>query len=294
MIITADERAEILLDSLSYIKKFHNKIVVIKYGGNAMLNDELKASVIKDLVLLKYIGMNPVIVHGGGPEITHYMELKGIETTFIDGLRVTTPETMKIAEMVLTGSISPEITALFNQNGVPSISMSGKDGKSIIAEQRCPELGLVGKVTQVNTQYITNLINEGYVPVISPIAYGEDGSSLNVNSDEVAKHLATALAADKLILLTDVDGVLAEPGDSQSLMSRLTPKQIREGIDTRTITGGMIPKMECCLGAISGGVKRCHIINGTIPHAILLELFTKEGIGTMITNEGDTYEDANC
>lgn len=294
MKITADERAEILMDSLSYIKQFHNKTVVIKYGGNAMLNDKLKASVIKDLVLLKYIGMNPVIVHGGGPEITQFMALKGIETEFINGLRVTTPETMKIAEMVLTGSISPEITALFNKNGVPSISMSGKDGKSIIAKQKSPELGLVGEITEINSQYILNLIKEGYVPVISPIAYGENGCSLNVNSDEVAKHLAVALEADKLILLTDVDGVMEDPSNRETLLSRMTLSKIREGIETGFISGGMVPKMECCLGAVEGGVKRCHIINGTISHAILLELFTKDGIGTMITNEEDINENADC
>lgn len=293
LIITADDRAEILIDSLGYIQKFHNKIVVIKYGGNAMLNNELKASVIKDIVLLKYIGMNPVIVHGGGPGITQLMELKGIHTEFVNGLRVTTPETMKVAEMVLTGSISPEIASLFNANGVPSVSMSGKDGKTILAKQKDPALGLVGEVTQINTEYIFNLIEGGYLPVVSPIAYGESGSSLNINSDEVAKHLATALGADKLILITDVDGVLADPQDNKSLISRLTLTEIKDAIKSGVITGGMIPKMDCCTGAIEGGVTRCHIINGTVPHSIIIELFTKDGIGTMVTNEEDIYENGN-
>ena len=293
MIISADERAEILIDSLGYIKKFHNKIVVIKYGGNAMLNDKLKASVIKDIVLLKYIGMNPVIVHGGGPEITQMMALKGIETKFVNGLRVTTPETMKVAEMVLTGSISPDIASLFNANGVPSVSMSGKDGKTILAKQRDPELGLVGEVTHINTDYILNLIEDGYLPVVSPIAYGEDGMSLNINSDEVAKHLATALSADKLMLITDVDGVLNDPKDPTTLISRLTLSQIKEAISDGIISGGMIPKLDCCTGAIEGGVHRCHIINGTIPHSTIIELFTKDGIGTMVTNEEDIHENGD-
>lgn len=284
MRIEDEKKARILMESLYYIKKFHNKIVVIKYGGHAMINDELKESVIKDIVLLKYIGMNPVIVHGGGPEISYYMNLKGLTPEFVDGLRVTTPEIMKIAEMVLTGSISPEIASMFNANDVLSVSISGKDGKSIRAKVKDPKLGLVGEVTRINTRYILGLIEDGYLPIVSPIAYGENGSSLNINSDEVARRLASALGADKLIMITDVDGVMRDYKDPDSLIRRMTVKDVEKAVEDGIIWGGMIPKLECCTGAVKGGVRRCHIINGKIPHSILLELFTKDGIGTMITD----------
>lgn len=285
MELTEAYQAQFLIDSLEYIKKFHNKIVVIKYGGNAMLNTELKAQVIQDIALLKYTGMHPVLVHGGGPEISQFMQLKGIEPQFVDGLRVTTPETMKIAEMVLTGSISPEISSRLNAEDVLSVSVSGKDGKSILAKQKAPELGLVGEVTGVNQQYIFSLIEQGYLPVVSPIAYGEGGISLNINADEVAKHLAIALGAEKLILLTDVDGVLADPQDSRSLISHLSVLEAEQAKRDGTVTGGMIPKLDCCIGAVQGGVTQCHIINGTAPHSLLFELFTKSGVGTMISAE---------
>lgn len=283
MQFTKDDRAEILMDSLEYIKKFHNKIVVIKYGGNAMLNEKLKESVIKDIVLMKYIGMNPVIVHGGGPEITQLMQLKGIEPEFIEGLRVTSPETMKIAEMVLTGSISPDIAALFNANDVLSVSISGKDGKSIEAKQKDPLLGLVGEVTKVNSEYVLHLIEEGYLPIVSPIAFGEGGISLNINADDAAMHLASALGAEKLILITDVDGVLSDPQDPSTLISRMSVADVEQAKEEGIITGGMIPKLDCCIGALTAGVADCHIINGTVPHSLISELFTKAGIGTMVT-----------
>ncbi|MDO5718628.1 MAG: acetylglutamate kinase [Tissierellia bacterium] len=283
MKIKDETKARILMESLQYIKKFHNKIVVIKYGGHAMVNEELKDSVIKDIVLLKYIGMNPVIVHGGGPEISYYMNLKGLKPEFIDGLRVTTPEIMQIAEMVLTGSISPQIASKFNANDVLSVSISGKDGRSIRAKKRDERLGLVGEVTGINTKYILRLIEDGYLPVVSPIAYGEGGISLNINSDEVARRLAAALGADKLIMITDVNGVMRDYKDPDSLIQRMTISDVEQAVDDGIIWGGMIPKLECCVGAIKGGVRRCHIINGTVPHSILLELFTKVGIGTMIT-----------
>lgn len=285
----ADYKAQILIDSLGYIKEFHNKTVVIKYGGNAMLNDELKASVIEDIVLLKYIGMNPVIVHGGGPEISELMKAKGIQPEFVDGLRVTTPETMKIAEMVLTGSISPDLSSRFNANGVSSVSVSGKDNKTIEAKQKDVRLGLVGEVTQVNTAYLNQLIQGGYLPVVSPIAYGENGMSLNINSDEVAKHLATALGAEKLILMTDVDGVLEDKDEPFSLIPRMNVAGVQAAVEAGIISGGMIPKLDCCIGAVEKGVRRCHIINGTIPHSLIIELFTKTGIGTMITNDKERH-----
>ncbi|MDO5689816.1 MAG: acetylglutamate kinase [Tissierellia bacterium] len=284
MIVKDQVTAEILIHSLEYIKKFHKKIVVIKYGGHAMVNENLKKSVIRDIVLLKYIGMNPIIVHGGGPDITYYMRLQGLEPTFIDGLRVTTPEVMKVVEMVLTGLISPNIVSLFNANEVPSISLNGKDGRTIQARQRDPKLGLVGEITGINTKYIHTILEQGYVPIVSPVAIGPNGESYNINSDEAAKRLAIALGAEKLILITDVDGVLRDYKDETTHIRRMTISEVKKAIDEGIITGGMIPKLDCCVGAIKGGVRRCHIINGKVLHSIIFELFTKTGIGTMITD----------
>lgn len=279
-----NEKAEILIESLEYIKNFHNKVVVIKYGGHAMISPEIREQVISDIVWLKYVGMKPVIVHGGGPEINQLLKVKGIETRFIDGLRVTTPEIMQNIEMVLTGSVSPSLTTLFNANGIPTVSVSGKDNKILEAELKSDELGLVGEITKVNTSYLNHVIEGGFLPVISPIAYGPDGLSLNINSDEAASQIAKALEAEKLILLTDVAGVYREFNDPSTLISRLDIQGVRSAIEEGIISGGMIPKLECCLVALEGGVQRCHIINGTIKHSLILELFTKQGIGTMITH----------
>ncbi len=279
-----NEKAEILIESLEYIKNFHNKVVVIKYGGHAMISPEIREQVISDIVWLKYVGMKPVIVHGGGPEINQLLKVKGIETRFIDGLRVTTPEIMQNIEMVLTGSVSPSLTTLFNANGIPTVSVSGKDNKILEAELKSDELGLVGEITKVNTSYLNHVIEGGFLPVISPIAYGPDGLSLNINSDEAASQIAKALEAEKLILLTDVAGVYRDFNDPSTLISRLDIQGVRSAIEEGIISGGMIPKLECCLVALEGGVQRCHIINGTIKHSLILELFTKQGIGTMITH----------
>lgn len=279
------KKAEVLIESLGYIKRFHNKVVVIKYGGHAMINPELREQVISDIVWLKYVGMKPVVVHGGGPEINRLLEIKGINTHFIDGLRVTTPEIMENIEMVLTGSISPALATLFNTNDVPTVSVSGKDNKIMEATIRSESLGLVGQVTQVNTAYLKHVIEGGFLPVISPIAYGPDGQSLNINSDEAACQIARALGAEKMILLTDVAGVYQDFHDPHTLISRLTPSSIKDAITAGFISGGMIPKLECCLSALEGGVEACHIINGTQKHSLILELFTKHGIGTMITEE---------
>lgn len=279
-----NEKAEILIESLEYIKNFHNKVVVIKYGGHAMISPEIREQVISDIVWLKYVGMKPVIVHGGGPEINQLLKVEGIETRFIDGLRVTTPEIMQNIEMVLTGSVSPSLTTLFNANGIPTVSVSGKDNKILEAELKSDELGLVGEITKVNTSYLNHVIDGGFLPVISPIAYGPDGLSLNINSDEAASQIAKALEAEKLILLTDVAGVYRDFNDPSTLISRLDIQGMRSAIEEGIISGGMIPKLECCLAALEGGVQRCHIINGTIKHSLILELFTKQGIGTMITH----------
>lgn len=276
-------RAEVLIESIGYIKKFHHKIVVIKYGGHAMVSEELQNQVIRDIVLLKYIGMYPVIVHGGGPMISEIMDKEGIQPKFKDGLRITDQATMDISEMVLTGHIGPKLASKFNANDVRSVSISGKDARLVRAKVKDPELGLVGEVTRINTRYLTELIEQDYVPVVSPIAYGDGGQSLNINSDEIARRLAGALGAEKLIIITDVDGVMGDPEDPSSKITKMTALDAEKAIQDGIITGGMIPKIECCIGAIYHGVRRCHIINGTKPHSLILELFTKEGIGTMIT-----------
>lgn len=277
------QKAEILIDSLGFIKKFHSKTVVIKYGGHAMVDEEIKQSVIRDIVLLKYIGMNPIIVHGGGPEISEMMVQNGIEPQFIDGLRVTSPKVMEITEMVLTGKISPSIAAAFNANDVKSVSISGKDSKTIEAVQRSEVLGLAGQVAKINPEYLQNLIEDGYVPIVSPIGYGPGGQSLNINSDEAAWQIAVALKAEKLILITDVDGVYEDPQKPESLLHFMSVTEVEAAIRSGMVTGGMIPKLECCLEGVKGGVASCQIINGTLPHAIILELFTPDGIGTLIS-----------
>lgn len=293
MQIDIDTRVEVLQASLKYIKEFHDKIIVIKYGGHAMQSDALKLSVVKGIVLLKYVGMKPIVVHGGGPEITELMELKGLKAEFKNGLRVTDEETMKITEMVLSGSISPQLAALFNANDVKSLSFSGKDDKLMRAKVKDESLGLVGEITDIDTNMILNLIEQDYVPIISPICYGQGGISLNVNSDEAAKELAIALGAEKLILITDVDGVLKDVNDKSSVLNRLTLSDVNKAKDMGIISGGMIPKIDACVSAIEGGVNKAHIINGMTLHSLLVELFTNEGIGTMITSDdqvkGGTY-----
>lgn len=276
-------KADILIDSMSYIKQFHQKIVVIKYGGHAMISEDKRKQVISDIAWLSYVGMKPIIVHGGGPEINRMLEMQGVEPHFINGLRVTSSDVMRTVEMVLTGLISPNLTTMLNEEGVASVSVSGKDNKIMKAMQKDESLGLVGQVTEVNTDYLHQMLDDNMLPVISPIAYGPKGESLNINSDEAAAAIASALKAEKMIYLTDVNGIYENPDDPSTLFSEISAAQIKTAIQNDIITGGMIPKVENCLGAIQSGVKSCQIIDGTIPHAIILELFTKNGIGTMIT-----------
>ncbi|MBP2027327.1 acetylglutamate kinase [Acetoanaerobium pronyense] len=283
MILSAKDKAHVLLESLSYIKKFHNQTVVIKYGGNAMINEELKNCVIRDISLLKYVGLNPVTVHGGGPEITKMMNHFGKKAQFVNGLRVTDEETMKMTELVLLGSIAPQIVSLFNMNDVKALGLSGKDGKIIEASQRDKNLGFVGKIEKINTDLITSVIEKGYVPIISPIGIGKNGESYNINSDEVAGAIATSLKAKKLILITDVEGVMEDYKNPSTLISHINKAEAQKYIQNGVITGGMIPKINCCTSAVAGGVERCHIIDGREYHSILLEIFTNDGIGTMIT-----------
>jgi acetylglutamate kinase len=288
-------RAEVLTEALPYIEEFHGAYVMVKYGGHAMLNNELKDITIRDTILLKYVGMKPVIVHGGGPEITVAMEKFGKKAEFIEGLRVTDEETLDITKMVLVGKINTDIVSRINKSGARGTGLSGKDGKLIIGEKKAAQkvtrdgvehevdIGFVGEVKKVNPEVLQILTEKDYIPVISPIAMTEDGTSLNINSDTVAGELANAIGAKKLIILTDVDGVLKDVKDKKSLIRRLTTKEAADLISRKGVGGSMIPKLEACVNAVNGGVEKAHILNGSIPHSILLELFTDEGIGTMIS-----------
>ncbi|MDD3364036.1 MAG: acetylglutamate kinase [Syntrophomonas sp.] len=284
---SAMEKAEILVEALPYIKEFSGKRVVIKYGGAAMQDCALKQKVMQDIVLMKYVGMHPIVVHGGGPDINAMLKRLDIKSSFIDGLRVTDQETMEIVEMVLGGKVNKEIVTGLNASGGKAIGISGKDGGLLEARaiDDTGKMGYVGEVCQVNPQVIETLIENGYIPVIAPIGIDKDQQSYNINADLAAAALAVALKADKLVLLTDVPGLLQNPKDSDSLISVLKVSQVPEYIANGTIAGGMIPKVKCCVEAVTGGVGRTHIIDGRVPHSILLEIFTDEGVGTMVINE---------
>ncbi|MDO9173496.1 MAG: acetylglutamate kinase [Actinomycetota bacterium] len=276
------DKAEILTEALPYIKRTWGRTVVIKYGGAAMTNPTLREQVASDIVLMKLVGINPVIVHGGGPDITSYMERLNLPVEFFDGLRVTTDEAMEVVRMVLVGKVNPELVAAINHHGRLAVGVSGDDGNLVTAEQRDPQLGRVGEVTAIDTTIVDNLIEDGFVPVVATVASGEDGGSFNVNADHVASELAVALQADKIIFLTDVDGLYADFGNPDSLISALTPDEAEAMIAEDTLGGGMVPKVAACVSALRGGVGRAHILNGTVPHALLLEVYTDEGVGTMI------------
>ena len=283
---------DVLIEALPYIKKFHDKKILIKYGGHAMIDKDSMSSTARDTVLLKYVGMRPLIVHGGGPEISRSMDKLGKEPEFIQGLRVTDDETMEIIEMVLVGKIRTEIVSqLFNHDG-NAISVSGKDSSLIFAHKKGArkiegieeevDLGLVGEVDCVNTDLLDMFVENNYIPVISPIGIADNGTSLNLNADTVAGEISGAVDAEKLIILTDVPGVLRDPSDPDSLISKIKVSEVPGLIEDGVITGGMIPKIETCVKAIKEGVKSCHIIDGRKKHALLLEVFTTDGIGTMI------------
>ncbi len=280
MTIDVNERAQVLVEALPYIRRFHGQVVVVKLGGNAI--EQRKEETLLDVVLLRYVGMLPVLVHGGGPEITALSRRLGLEAEFRNGLRVTDPATMEVVKMVLTGKVSPDLVATLNRLGGQAVGMSGEDGPTIIAEPLDPDLGLVGRVVQVNREPITALLQRGYVPVIASIGLGYDGLSYNINADTVAAEIAVALGAAKLILLTDVPGVLDGEG---RVISQLDRAEARRLIDANHVSGGMIPKLEACLRSLEG-VPQAHVIDGRQPHALLLELFTESGIGTMVTREG--------
>jgi len=277
MTLTVDERAKVLVEALPYIKRFHGQIVVIKVGGNAL--EQARDETLLDIVLLRYVGMQPVLVHGGGPEITAMSERLGLKAQFKNGLRITDDKTMEVVKMVLTGKVNPDIVSAINRLGGQAIGMSGEDGPCIIAEPLGPEMGFVGRVTQINREPITALLGRGYIPVIASIGLGYDGHAYNINADTVAAELALALGAAKMILLTDVAGVLGVDGH---VVAVLSTEDARHRIEAGEVTGGMIPKLESCLRALEG-VPLAHIVDGRTPHSLLLELFTEAGIGTMVT-----------
>jgi acetylglutamate kinase len=283
------EKVTTLLESLPYIREFYGKTIVIKYGGHAMVDDELQKSFARDMVLLKLTGMNPVIVHGGGPQINDLLKQIGKKSEFVDGMRVTDGETMDVVEMVLTGKINKDIVNNINQCGGKAVGLSGKDGRLITAEKMFHvaaggekmDIGQVGSVKSINPAVLETLDRDRFIPVIAPIGVDEDGTTYNINADLAAGRIAEALKAEKLILLTDVEGVIIE----EKLASTLKIKNIKSHIEKGTITGGMIPKVNCCVDAVAGGVSKAHIIDGRVDHAVLLEIFTQAGIGTEIVGQ---------
>ena len=288
-------KAEILLESLPYIKSFYGKTIVIKYGGNAMISDELKENFALDIVMMKYIGINPVVVHGGGPQIDKTLKALGIKSKFVEGQRVTSKKTIDVVEMVLGGKVNKEIVSLINRHGGNAVGITGKDGDLILAKRHkkvkhSPEtdrpeiidLGLVGEITKVNPGILETLDTGGFIPVIAPIGRGENGETLNINADFVAAQIASALEAEKLILMTDTEGVKNKAGKLQSGLSR---KNTSDMIRSKVIRDGMLPKVNCCLDALKSGVHKTHIIDGRVRHALLLEIFTAEGIGTQIVEK---------
>jgi acetylglutamate kinase len=289
------EKAKILISALPYFRDFYGKVMVIKYGGHAMVDEELKLAFAKDIVLMKYVGIKPVIVHGGGPQISQMMERLGLKPVFIEGQRVTDEETMNVVEMVLVGTVNKQIVSLINQVGGRAVGLSGRDGDLIqvekmtiykyTGEDRPPEIidiGRVGKVKKVNPEVLFTLLEREFIPVIAPVGVGEDGQAYNVNADLVAGALAGALQAEKLIYLTDVEGVKDAEG---KLISTLKVSEVEELISSGVARGGMIPKLKSARKAISQGVKKVHIIDGRVPHSLIIELFTDEGLGTQILEE---------
>ena len=276
--------AETLIQALPYIQQYAGKTVVVKYGGNAMLDDTLKAAVMQDIVLMHTVGIKPLLVHGGGPEISDAMQRMGKTPEFVGGLRVTDAETMEIVEMVLTGKTNKGIVSHLSRQGALAVGLSGKDGNLIVAERETTkgDIGFVGRVVAVNPALIHTLTAAGYIPVISSVAIGHDGASYNVNADTVAGELAAALGASKLVMMTDVDGIYQDFADKSSLISQMTIKDARQLLTDGAAERGMIPKLEACVTALTGGVPRAHIVDGRLPHALLIEMFTDEGIGTMI------------
>ena len=272
------------MEALPYIKRFNGITVVIKYGGSALINDDIKNTVIQDIALMKFVGFKPVIVHGGGPDINNMLERLDIESNFINGLRVTDDDTMEVVEMVLAGKINKAITMELAQQGINTVGVSGLDGRMLKVEKMTPngrDIGRVGQVVNVDTSLVNTLIENDFVPVISPIGFDENGETYNVNADYAAVALASALKAEKLMFLTDVPGVLKDIDNPDSIISMLNAKDAKSMLDDGTISGGMVPKVECCLAGLDAGVQQVHIIDGGSEHCLIMEIFTKEGIGTL-------------
>lgn len=286
MMISKKEQAEILLEAMPYIEKYRNKILVIKYGGNAMQSDDLKWSVMRDLTILRFVGIKVVLVHGGGPEISQTLSRMGIQSKFVNGLRYTDEETAEVVRMVLAGKVNKSLVHMLGAMGAKSIGLCGMDGNMLLCEKEKEELGFVGKITQVNTQVITDCLDAGYLPVISTVGYDNVGNIYNVNADTAASAIAGALKAESLILMTDIRGLLQNKEDEDSLIKKVyvsdIPSLVKEGV----ISGGMIPKINCCKEAIRRGVNRVFITDGRVDHSVLLELLSDEGMGTMFV-KGD-------
>ncbi|WP_058485522.1 acetylglutamate kinase [Defluviitalea phaphyphila] len=279
------EKAKILIEALPYIKEFYGKTVVIKYGGSAMIDEKIKETVMQDIILMKLVGINPVIVHGGGPEINKTLEKMNKKSEFINGLRVTDKETMEIVEMVLAGKVNKSIVSHIQNQGINAVGISGKDGATLQVEKKMVngiDVGFVGEVVNVNTKLIKTLIATDFIPVVAPIGIDKNGNSYNINADYAAVAVAGALKAQKLVFLTDVEGVLKDVSDSSSIISRLSINEVDKYIKNGIISGGMLPKVECCVQGVKEGVETVHILDGRVEHCLLLEIFTQKGVGTMI------------
>ena len=283
--ITNIQRAEVLTQALPYIQKYYGKIIVVKYGGNAMINETLKEQVMEDIVLLHLIGVKVVLVHGGGPEITDMLKRMGKESVFHNGLRVTDKETAEVVQMVLAGKINKSLVNLLQINGGTAVGLSGLDGHMIEAEIKDEELGYVGKITKVDVKPITDLLEKNYIPVVSTIGCDDKGNVYNINADTAAAYIAGEMKAERLLTMTDIAGILRDKDDPASIIPCIDIKEARELFDSGVISGGMIPKVECCIEAIEHGVERVTILDGRVPHALLIEMLTNEGAGTMVIKE---------
>ena len=288
--ISNAHRAEILTQALPYIQKYYGKIIVIKYGGNAMINDKLKEQVMEDIVLLHLVGVEVVLVHGGGPEITETLKRMGKDSIFLNGLRVTDKETADVVQMVLAGKINKSLVNLLQIKGGAAIGLSGLDGHMIKAEMKNKELGYVGEITDVDIKPIIDLINNDYIPVVSTIGCDEEGNVYNINADTAAAYIAGKMKAERLITMTDIEGILRDRNDPKSLIQCIDINEAKELFDTGVISGGMIPKVQCCIDAIEKGVKKVTILDGRVPHALLIETLTDEGAGTMVIKDKSDEE----
>ena len=285
------DKANILIEALPYIQRLNGKTIVVKYGGNAIKSQALTKTILQDITLLKYVGLNPIVIHGGGPEINKYSEKFGVETKWHNGLRITDKPTMEVVQLALVGKVNKDIVSTLNSLGANAIGISGIDGNLIKVSKKKPvdgiDLGYVGEVIEINTTLLSHLCNDAYIPVIAPVGIDKEGNSYNINADTVAGEIASAIKAEKLMFLTDIEGIRTVPSDPSTLVPVIDVKTIRKYINDGIIEGGMIPKVKACMNCIESGVHRTHILDGTIPHPILLEIFTNRGIGTMVVKNGD-------